>query len=118
MWLILFRRSILVQCSSVVDWSTELIGMQPKSESVNHQETQPQTVPANAIFSETWWCGVGYNPLNPAESRSIETNASSLRCNGCTESNEGQPLSNEGRTEEDDDSAKGSLNTASTLSGR
>lgn len=91
--------------------------MQQNSESANRLETHPQTVQTNANFSEPWWRGIGYNPINLAESRSIKPDASSLGCNGGTESNEGQPQSNKGRVEEGGDHAKGSLNADSTLSG-
>ncbi|KAK4791457.1 hypothetical protein SAY86_031870 [Trapa natans] len=89
--------------------------MPPKSESVKRQEINPQTVPANAIFPEPWWRGVGYNPVNSTDSRSIETSVSAQGCNGGTNLNEVQPPSNEQRTEENGDSAKGSLDAASVL---
>lgn len=91
--------------------------MQPNSESVDHLETHPRTVQTNAIFSEPWWRGIGDDPVNPDESRSIKSNAFSLGGNGGTELNDGQPQSYEGRIEEDGGHAKGSLNAASTPSG-
>lgn len=91
--------------------------MQSNCESVDRLETHPQTVQTNAIFSEPWWRGIGHDPVNPDDSRSIKPNAFSLGGNVGTELNDGQPQSNEGRIEEGGGHAKGSINATSTPSG-
>lgn len=106
-----------VRCVIVVHNSTTLsrpytLGMQSKSAKSNPVEPHLRTVPASSAFPEHWW-------LPPAEPRKSDSHPSSLRCsNGGSDSNGGQSQSDEGRTEDDEDTAKGCLNAASPRPGK
>lgn len=65
------------------------------------------TAQSLSVYSEPWWCSVGYNPISTAMTGGSTSNPPSP-----SESNDGQSQSNGGLNEEDDDSIKESQATS------
>ena len=93
--------------------------MQSKSETANRLRSDPHSFQPGSVYSEPWWCGIGYNPMAQTMAGANASNSSSLECpNGDSESNEeGQSLSNSGMNEEDDDATKDSKPAAPNETG-
>ena len=79
--------------------------MQSKSETTNRLRSYRHSFQTCSVYSEPWWCGIGYNPMAQTIAGANASNSSSLEChNGDSESNEeGQSLSNNGTNKEDED---------------
>ncbi|KAJ4825380.1 hypothetical protein Tsubulata_012534 [Turnera subulata] len=90
--------------------------MQSKPDSANPHEPNAHAIHQYAVQAEPWWRSLGYNTVPPTFVGGNATNLSSPEEPDGSESNDDQSPSNSRLNEDDDDTTKESLATASSRS--